>query len=133
MRCQLELEAEGRARAQKEAEEEEEQLKEAHMQRLEDLKEELEKQLREFTQEEEERVNKLRQVCAKPSPDRALNTAEHAANAATCRCEMPRIHSMRKSGANTEHVQVSVSAHACLVSVSVVRLPLTPGHRVSRR
>lgn len=36
-------------------------LKEAHQTRLEDLKEELERQLREFTREEEERVNKLRQ------------------------------------------------------------------------
>ena len=104
MRCQLELEAEGRARAQKEAEEEEEQLKEAHMQRLEDLKEELEKQLREFTQEEEERVNKLRQVCAKPSPDRALNTRSTRGQ----RCHMPL-----RNAAHSQHAQVWREYRAC--------------------
>ena len=44
------LDAEGRARALQEAEDEERALKAAHQQRLDDLKDELERQLREFTQ-----------------------------------------------------------------------------------
>ncbi len=50
----------GRARALKEAENEERALKQAHQERLKELKVELERQLCEFTEEEEARVETLR-------------------------------------------------------------------------
>ena len=54
------LQAMGRARALKEAENEERALKQAQQNRLEELKVELERQLCEFAEEEEARVEKLR-------------------------------------------------------------------------